>query len=606
MNADERASMGAIHELSRRALDSLPVTDVTYYHLASTQPLVDDLLYHLVNQVERGDPVLLVGGTSLLAQSILAAGYDLHLWRFGDTLLTDDLEQRVRGQLTSAMLADGCLPAGDRQFAAMMLPLVFDQVRASPAHLLRALQGRLRRGGVLIVACRNLSSLGRRWRAVRGRPHLPGWHAPNSAPAIHWPAPSTARPYTLPELLDCAGAAGLRPIVSVYSMGQGAANGAAPPGLGRYLMTQATRVAQAALPSLRDYVVIALERDMTAAAADGQEDDLAGEAVYPFVSVVLPTHNRSVLLRDSFSGLLQQTYPADRFEVVLINDNSSDDTEEVAASLIARAPFAVQYVRTEGLGATAARNLGMRMARGEIVAHLDDDNRPVPGWIEEAVLGFRDGVAIVGGPVIPKPEQFVFFCSFTANYRQERGIFPTSNVFYRRDLALAEGGFDESFGRSLMGRPVWGWDSDLAWRLRRRGYRSRFRRGVVAYQEVVRQRPRDWLAEGWRMVVLPATVKRVPELGRYLLVHRLFADEATFRFDLALAGSLLAALLRRRLPLVLTLPYLVLLGRAVGPFRLLPHRWPRIALRAGLLMARHGLTFLALLVGSVHSRRVVL
>src|SRR5207245_830530 len=94
--------------------------------------------------------------------------------------------------------------------------------------------------------------------------------------------------------------------------------------------------------------------------------------------------------------------------------------------------------------------------------------------------------------------------------------------FYRRDVALAAGGFDESFGRNLLGRPVWGWDCDLAWRLLRRGYAGQFR-DAYAYTHVFHLTPTRWLMEGWRAgSMMPSVLRAVPELRSRLLVGGLF------------------------------------------------------------------------------------
>lgn len=613
MNAEQTRSVGALAEavgtLVERTLDALPITDIAYLHFDYTRPLVEDLLLTLDQHVDRGARVLVVGGNSLLAQAIVAAGYQLHLWRFGDNILTDDLEEQLRGRLTPAILLSDSLPFTGGCFEAIVLPLVLEHVRTSPSAVLASMQQYLSPAGIIIVASENLSSLARRRRAVQGKSHLPGWLQPAHHVALNWPDLPAIRFYTRGELLDYAQEAGLRDVATSYSVGRRAVNEASPPTLGTFVGQTLVHLVQRSVPSLRDHILLTLE---TAGAMSGPPGDnmatdgSAARHTFPLVSVVLPTHNRSALLRDCFAGLLQQTYPTDRFEVVLINDNSQDDTDVVARELVASSPFHVRYIKTSGLGATAARNLGMREARGDIVGHLDDDNRPVPHWLDAAVRGFGKDVAVVGGPVTPKPEQPVPFFAFTANYQEELGIYPTANVFYRREVALAAGGFDESFDRSVMGRPVWGWDCDMAWRLRRLGYRTRFRAGVVAYQEVIALRPRAWLAEGWRMIVLPTAVQRVPELGHSLLVHRFFADDASYRFDLAMLGAVVALTRRRTWPIPLALPYAALFWPLVRESGGRPWRWPKLGLKITLMVVRHSITFVALLAGSAKAKRLVL
>jgi glycosyltransferase involved in cell wall biosynthesis/SAM-dependent methyltransferase len=604
-----------VHKRVGRVLDSLAITDIVYHDFEYTRPLVEEVLFRLVNQVERGGKVLVIGANTLLAQCVLDAGYDLHLWRFGENLLSDDIEEQVRGRLTPEMLAHSCLPFGDERFDGVVLPLIFEHVPASPAAVLRALTPHLRRDGVVVTATHNLGVVHTRRRALLGKPFLPGWRTQETAFSYNWPDLQPYRFYLPDELRHYGRQAGLHTLEWGYVLGHTAFNNADFLSLRQYGALKAKHLLHRLVPPLREYVVLtyarptAEERRTGAMPAGSSVAPVPEEpeAKLPLVSVALPTHNRSAMLRDTFAGLAVQTYPVDRFEVLVINDGSTDDTASVATELIAGAPFPARYIETRGVGATAARNLGMREARGEIVAHLDDDCRPCPEWLEEGVRGFvRDEVAIVAGPVVPKPEQPTPFFSLTAYVTEENGTYPTANIFYRREPALAAGGFDESFGGNLLGRPVPGWDSDLAWRLRRAGYQARFRRGAVAYMEVFNTTPRDWVLHGWRMIHVPMSVKRVPEL-KMLLVHGLFAHESTFYFDLALAGAATASIRRHPAPLLLTALWAGWWARSAARRDMWPpQRWPVLGAKLGFVAARQGVALAALLTGSVQERRLVI
>ena len=97
------------------------------------------------------------------------------------------------------------------------------------------------------------------------------------------------------------------------------------------------------------------------------------------VSVIIPTHNRAQLIGRAIESALAQTYP--RLEVVVADDGSSDGTRAIVESFRSR----VKYVRQENAGVSAARNLGMRHARGEFVAFLDSDDTWVCWKIEAQV-----------------------------------------------------------------------------------------------------------------------------------------------------------------------------------------------------------------------------
>jgi glycosyltransferase involved in cell wall biosynthesis len=89
----------------------------------------------------------------------------------------------------------------------------------------------------------------------------------------------------------------------------------------------------------------------------------------PLVSVIIPTYNRVNSLRRTLDSLAQQTYPAVRFEVIVVDDGSTDTTPEIRDL----APLPVRYYRQGNQGAAAARNAGAVEARGELLVFLDDD-----------------------------------------------------------------------------------------------------------------------------------------------------------------------------------------------------------------------------------------
>jgi glycogen(starch) synthase len=101
----------------------------------------------------------------------------------------------------------------------------------------------------------------------------------------------------------------------------------------------------------------------------------------PLVSAVVPYHATSAFVREAVSSLLAQTYP--RLEVLLINDGSFAESDWVVAELAARRPITVLTTPNAGLG--AARNFGIRSARGRYVFPLDADNAAEPSFVERCV-----------------------------------------------------------------------------------------------------------------------------------------------------------------------------------------------------------------------------
>jgi glycosyltransferase involved in cell wall biosynthesis len=99
----------------------------------------------------------------------------------------------------------------------------------------------------------------------------------------------------------------------------------------------------------------------------------------PFVSVVIPTYNRAYCLAETIDSALAQTYK--NVEVVVADDGSTDETESMMGQRYGSNPR-VRYVRQKNSGTNIARNLGLRTARGDMIALLDSDDIFLPWKVE--------------------------------------------------------------------------------------------------------------------------------------------------------------------------------------------------------------------------------
>lgn len=113
-------------------------------------------------------------------------------------------------------------------------------------------------------------------------------------------------------------------------------------------------------------------------------------------SVVVPTRNRAARLRRCLASLAAQTLPAERFEVIVVDNGSSDDTAAVARSFGDR--LTLRLLHEDEPGLHVGRHAGWRAARSAVLMFCDDDIEAAPGWVQAVVRRFDDpAVALVGG-----------------------------------------------------------------------------------------------------------------------------------------------------------------------------------------------------------------
>jgi len=195
--------------------------------------------------------------------------------------------------------------------------------------------------------------------------------------------------------------------------------------------------------------------------------DLTGDG--PLVTVVIPTRNRTRQLSRCLDSVRQLRYR--NFEVVVVDNAPSDDGTRDLVESIGRQDSRIRYVREPRPGASMARNIGMQLGRGEIVAFTDDDVWVDPLWLDGLVAGFEDpSVEVVGGLTVPSsldtPAQHAFelYGGMARGYRRRiydlrrnrgdtllypytPGIFGASNnAAFRREAFLSRGGFDLALG----------------------------------------------------------------------------------------------------------------------------------------------------------------
>ena len=308
--------------------------------------------------------------------------------------------------------------------------------------------------------------------------------------------------------------------------------------------------------------------------------------------MIIAARNAAATLGATLDALAAQDL-GEPFEVVVVDDGSTDDTAAIAA----RAPIEVTVVSERGVGPGPARNAGVAAAAGELLAFTDADCVPTPGWLR-AGLACLDGADLVQGAVHADPAAVPGPFDRTLWVTRETGLHECGSLFVRRGSFDAEGGFEDWLG-ARFGKPL-AEDAWLGWRLRRAGARSAFCEAALVHHAVFKRGAGGFVAERARLVYFPAIVARMPELRRTLCFAPGLLSSRSAAFDLAVAGAGLAAARRRRGPLALALPWLWMVARAA-------FRWRRRApLVAAAEAAADGVGFAALVIGSARSRSPLL
>lgn len=122
------------------------------------------------------------------------------------------------------------------------------------------------------------------------------------------------------------------------------------------------------------------------------------------LSVIIPTRNRAALLYNTLDSLTRQTYPQHLFEIIVVDNGSTDNTPDVCQYFKRRLPN-LTYLSDPRPGLHNGRHTGYEAAKGDILVYGDDDIEALPTWLEGIAESFADkSVGIVGGKNLPKFE----------------------------------------------------------------------------------------------------------------------------------------------------------------------------------------------------------
>ncbi len=177
------------------------------------------------------------------------------------------------------------------------------------------------------------------------------------------------------------------------------------------------------------------------------------------VSVVIPTHNRAHLLEQVVEGFLHQSHPAERYEIIVADDGSDDNTAAVLATLSTRSPTRMQVLRLPARGPAATRNAAIEAATGTLVLMAGDDVIPEPDLVARHLAAHQahgDNAAILGTAPFRHPDgntwmtewltrKHLGYAALTQGQELTCYHFITANVSVPRVLLQAVNGFDTTF-----------------------------------------------------------------------------------------------------------------------------------------------------------------
>ncbi|NLW94746.1 MAG: glycosyltransferase [Chlamydiae bacterium] len=304
------------------------------------------------------------------------------------------------------------------------------------------------------------------------------------------------------------------------------------------------------------------------------------------ISAVVPTRNRCGDLEVCLGSLAAQNLPPDEYEIVVVDNGSTDGTREAIGRCIrAHQGRSIVCVGEPELGLGPARNAGIRASRGEIVAFIDDDASASPRWLASLLdVHARWNADIVGGRIVldyseERPawlggelEAWLSALDLGGEARPVR--YPEqlfgANISFRRAWLDKTGGFDPALDRKGSSLASGG-DTDLLWRMLRMGARAVYEPEAVVTHRI----PAERLTRGW-------FVRRMYQGGRSNLMisvrheGRLKAMRRS-AFFAARVGRALARRPPRPFAVLLETAqltgYLCATGRALFPLRALFEEW---------------------------------
>jgi glycosyltransferase involved in cell wall biosynthesis len=266
-------------------------------------------------------------------------------------------------------------------------------------------------------------------------------------------------------------------------------------------------------------------------------------------SVIITTFNRAHTLEKCLETLCDQNYPKEDYEILVVNNNSSDDTEDVVFDFIEQHPETdIKYYFVPRSGQVYARQIGILAAKNEVLSFTDDDGLLVPDWLAEVtkVFNMSDEIVGVAGKIdiqwdktppewVRNYEEQLGKLDYGDKEKYEVGLYMNAgNLHVKKDVLIGVGGFNpEMVGQWLMGDG----ETGLWLRLKKRNMKIGWAPKALMYHcQIVEKNAtlgdikRRFINNG---ICIPYNIYAIDKLGKLKLITNMFyAGKQSLRWRL--------------------------------------------------------------------------
>jgi len=216
------------------------------------------------------------------------------------------------------------------------------------------------------------------------------------------------------------------------------------------------------------------------------------------ISIIIPTKNRAHLIENCIHSLCKQNFDINKFEIILVDNNSTDNTRKIVEELQNNNNCKIKYLFEEKSGSHFARNNAAKIAKGEFLYFTDDDLIADPNMLSEILktFDFHPDLASVTGRILPnwetQPPKWIYkYCNnylLSLNDRHEEIIIDSKDVgifschqMIKKDIFIKAGGFNPDI---VNGEWIGDNETGLHKKIKKLGYKFGYNRNSTTYHQI--------------------------------------------------------------------------------------------------------------------------